>query len=63
MKQTRQATTIDKGRIVEKIIALLHEHPGISVKVWKWPILRLKVLLLGAICNKGGQSYGRVCEL
>ena len=32
MKQTRRATTIDKGRVVEKIVALLHEQPGISVK-------------------------------
>lgn len=31
-KRVVRPTSIDKGRIVEKIIALLHEQPGISVK-------------------------------
>ena len=30
-KKGSKPTTIDKGRIVEKIVALLHEQPGISV--------------------------------
>lgn len=31
-KSSRKPTTIDKGRVVEKIVALLHEQPGISVR-------------------------------
>lgn len=30
--RVRKPTTIDKGRIVEKIVALLHEEPGISLR-------------------------------
>jgi hypothetical protein len=31
-RDSHQSTTIDKGKIVEGLVALLHEQPGISVQ-------------------------------